>query len=80
MSAMVKLDKLYKGGIMDKPPKEKKCKDCKQIKPLKDFKKSYKNKDGRNSRCRLCDKKRLEAQRIAVVNSEYFVHDKYYSF
>ena len=77
---MVKLDKLTKGGIMDNPPKEKPCKDCKDVKPMKEFKKSYKNRDGRDNRCRKCEKKRLEAQKQSILNSQFFVHDKYYCF
>lgn len=80
MSAMVKLDKLYKEGVMYKPPKEKKCKECKAVRPLTDFKKSYKNKDGRANRCRVCDKEYAARNSVTKVNPAFFEHDKYYSF
>lgn len=73
------LDRLYKGGINDKPPKEKPCCDCKQVKPLAMFKKSYKNRDGRHSRCRECEKKRIDSQKVQEAISGFFKHDKYYS-
>jgi len=75
----MQLDKLYKGGVTDKPPKEKKCKDCGSTKPMADFKKSYKNRDGRANRCRSCDKEKAVLNAV-THNPEYFEHDKYYSF
>lgn len=75
----IRLDKLYKGGIMDKSPTVKMCKGCELVKPLKDFKASYKNRDGRANRCRMCDKQ-SKASRPAVDATQFFVHDKYYSF
>lgn len=77
---MTTLEKLYTGGIMDKAPKEKSCCDCKAIKPMDEFKKSYKNRDGRHCRCRKCEKKRLDAKKIAEVTNGYFVHDRYYCY
>lgn len=77
---MVKLDKLYKGGVMDKPQKEKTCKCCKLVKTLTDYKISYKNKDGRANRCRACDKEYEKSKESVQPSSEFFQHDKYYSF
>lgn len=77
---MIRLDKLYKGGVMDKTPTEKKCSDCDVVKPLKEFKKNYKNRDGRLKRCRICEKKRIDAQKSTRQENGLFQHDKYYSF
>lgn len=77
---MVRLDKLYKGGVMDKPPAQKKCCDCGNVKPIGRFKKSNGYRDGRLKRCWDCERKRIEAARAAAIDHTLFQHDKYYSF
>jgi hypothetical protein len=76
---IVKLERLAKGNLCDKPTKTKTCCDCKQDKQLKEFKKNCKMKDGRLKRCNVCEKKRLA---MKVDGPEYakqfFTHDKFY--
>ena len=77
---MTILTNLNKTTSRYKAPAEKKCPDCSEVKPVKEFKKDPGYKDGRFKRCRECEKKRVEAQKVATVNKELFEHDKFYSF
>lgn len=76
---MTRLENLQKGGVMDKPPTEKKCCDCGRVKPVGLFKKSHGYRDGRLKRCRDCERKRIASQQSEIDNG-FFAHDKYYSF
>ena len=76
---MTQLENLCKGGIMEKPPTEKKCSDCQEVRPVAEFKKCNGYRYGRLKRCRECERKRINAlQRQRATG--FFEHDKYYCF
>jgi hypothetical protein len=74
---MITLDRLSKGGLMDKAPEKKICKDCGKEKKLSKFKKSSKMRDNHENRCLICYSKRnKELRQIKLQKAQEFFDPK----